>query len=61
MAKDRETPCLHYVCAGLCKKGRKADHSHYCQKCSKYEPRARVRHLNKKKQELDKIRKNERY
>ena len=60
MAKDRETPCLHYVCAGLCTKGRKADHVHYCQKCSKYEPRARVRHLNLKKKKLDKIRKNER-
>lgn len=60
MAKDRETPCLYYVCAGLCTKGRKADHAHYCQKCSKYEPRVRERHLNKKKQQLDKIRKNER-
>ena len=60
MAKDRETPCLYYVCAGLCTKGRKADHAHYCQKCSKYEPRVRVRHLNKKKQELEKIRKKER-
>ncbi len=30
MAKDRETPCLHYVCAGLCTKGRKVDHDHYC-------------------------------
>lgn len=61
MAHDRETPCLHYVCAGLCKKGRKADHSHYCQKCDKYYPRAKVRHFNKKKAELDKIRKNERH
>lgn len=55
MAKDRETPCLYYVCVGLCKKGRKVDHVHYCQKCSKYRPRAKVRHLNRKKAELDKI------
>lgn len=61
MSKDRETPCESYVCAGLCKKGRKADHAHYCQKCDKYKPRARVRHLNKKKQELEKIRKKEIY
>ncbi len=61
LAKDRETPCLHYICAGLCTKGRKADHGHYCQRCDKYKPRAKVRHLNRKKQELDKIRKNERY
>lgn len=25
MSTDRQTPCLYYVCAGLCKKGRKAD------------------------------------
>lgn len=61
MAKDRETPCLYYVCAGLCQKGRKADHAHYCQKCSKYKPRAKVRHLNRKKAELDKIKRNEKY
>lgn len=36
MATDRQTPCLYYVCAGLCKKGRKADHAHYCQHCNKY-------------------------
>ncbi len=23
MATDRQTPCLYYVCAGLCTKGRK--------------------------------------
>lgn len=27
MAKDRLTPCLYYVCAGLCQKGRKAEYS----------------------------------
>lgn len=59
MAKLRETPCEFYICAGQCKKGRGADHYHYCQHCDKYRPRAKVRHLNKKKQKLDKIRKNE--
>lgn len=34
MASDRQTPCLYYVCAGLCTKGRKADHAHYCQHCN---------------------------
>ena len=61
MAKDRQTPCLYYVCAGLCKKGRKADHAHYCQHCDKYKPRARVRYKNQKKEKLEKIRKNEKY
>lgn len=27
MATDRQTPCLYYVCAGLCTKARKADHA----------------------------------
>lgn len=48
MATDRQTPCLYYVCAGLCTKGRKADHAHYCQHCNKYKPRARVRYKNQK-------------
>lgn len=61
MAKDRETPCLYYICMGECKKGRKANHWHYCQKCDKYKPRARVRRLNKKKEKLEKIRKSEKY
>lgn len=59
MAKTRETPCLYYICAGQCQKGREADHAHYCQKCEKYYPRARVRHLNQKKAKLDKLRKEE--
>lgn len=54
MAKYRETPCLHYVCKGQCKKGMDADHKGHCQHCSKYEPRARARHLNKKKQTMQK-------
>lgn len=61
MSKDRETPCKFYVCAGECTKGREAEHNGYCQHCSKYVPRARVRHLNKKKEKLQKIREKEVY
>ena len=61
MAKTRETPCLYYVCAGECEKGRKAEHNGYCQRCGKYTPRARVRHVNKKKEKLQKWHKRERY
>ena len=61
MAKDRITPCKYYVCAGTCKKGREAEHNGYCQRCDKYCPRARVRHLNEKKQKLDKLRKKDVY
>ena len=61
MSKTRETPCLYYMCSDQCQKGRKAGHKHYCQYCDKYKPRVEVRHLNKKKQKLDKIKREERY
>lgn len=55
MAKDRIEVCKYYQAMGeKCKKGRTAIHNGYCQKCSKYEPRARVRHLNEKKQKIRK-------
>ena len=49
MSRDRSTPCLYYICAGQCRKGRDAEHNGYCQKCDKYKPRVRERHLNEKK------------
>ena len=61
MAKDRLTPCLYYICKGECKKGRDADQNGFCQKCDKYKPRVRERHLNEKKKKLDKIRRGEKY
>lgn len=61
MAKTKETPCLYYICVGQCEKGRDAEHNGYCQKCNKYKPRARVRHINKKKEKLNNIHKNEKY
>ena len=61
MAKDRIEPCIYYVCAGECSKGRSANYSGYCQKCDKYIPRARIKHLNQKKQKLQKIRESEKY
>lgn len=62
MAKDRIEVCKSYICVGeLCKKGRKAEHNGYCQKCDKYEPRIRQKHPNQKKQKLEQIRKKEMY
>ena len=52
---------MYYVALGECKKGRDACHENYCQKCDKYYPRARVRHINQKKKRLQEIRKNEKY
>lgn len=59
MAIYRETPCKFYIAAGECSKGRDARHAGYCQHCGKYVPRAKVRHLNQKKQALARIRKEE--
>lgn len=56
MAKYRETPCAHYLCKGPCAKGHNAEHNKLCQHCDDYRPRARVRHVNKKKLELNKER-----
>lgn len=43
-------PCKYYVALGECKKGREACHKGYCQHCGKYEPRAKGRSINRKKQ-----------
>ena len=59
MARDRETVCMYYVAAGQCTKGRDAAHTHYCQRCDKYVPRARVRHKNQKKEKLRRIKERE--
>lgn len=59
--KYRETPCEYYECLGSCTKDRDASHSGYCQHCNKYKPRVKERHLNMKKQKLQKIREKEGY
>ena len=59
MAKYKETPCKYYVAFGECTKDREACQTGYCQHCKKYEPRAKIRHINKKKQYLEKVRKKE--
>lgn len=61
MAKDRLTPCVSYVCQGVCEKDRDADHNGYCQRCDKYKPRAKVKHKNIKKEKLQKELSSERY
>ena len=56
MAQYREIPCRYYLALGQCQKGRKACHKDYCQHCDKYQPRAKVRMINKKKQYNEKMR-----
>lgn len=50
MAKYREMSCKYYIARGECEKGREACHKIYCQHCCKYEPRAKMRSINRKKQ-----------
>lgn len=52
MARYREIPCKYYIAMGQCQKGRQACHKTYCQHCGKYEPRAKVKCPNRKKQDL---------
>ena len=60
MSKTRIEPCKYYVCANSkCEKGRDAEHNGYCQRCDKYQARAHIKHLNQKKQKLNKIREKE--
>lgn len=59
MSKYRETPCKYYIAFGECTKGKDACHKGLCQHCPKYTPRAKIRHINKKKLYLEKIRKKE--
>ena len=54
MAKFRETLCKYYICKGSCMKNKDAEYKGVCQHCTKYEPRAKVKHENKKKKYLDK-------
>lgn len=61
MSKTRITPCISYVCEHQCTRGRDAEHNGYCQKCSLYKPRARVKHINEKKEKLQKLREKEIY
>ena len=49
MAKFRETPCKYYICKGSCEKGRDAEYKGFCQHCTKYEPRAKQKSRNRKK------------
>ena len=52
MARYREIPCKYYIAMGQFQKGRQACHRTYCQHCGKYEPRAKVKCVNRKKQDL---------
>lgn len=57
--KQRETVCEYYICKGQCTEHRDACHNGYCQHCDHYKPRAKERHINKKKQERYKYEENE--
>jgi hypothetical protein len=50
MSKFREAPCKYYICKGECEKGKDAEYKGLCQHCTKYEPRAKVKSKNRKKE-----------
>ncbi len=50
MSKFREEPCMYYICKGECEKGRNAEYKGFCQKCTKYVPRVKRKHKNRKKE-----------
>ena len=61
MAKTRELPCIHYVCAHNCDVGKDAEFYGLCQTCPTYKARkgsAPARTDNRKKI-MAKIRKKE--
>ena len=55
MSTYRETPCIYYIAFSKCQKGRDASHKAYCQRCRLYEPRAKVKQRNKKKDMMRRI------
>ena len=59
MASVGIEPCIYYICLGSCQKKRDACHAGYCQKCDKYYPRRKTKHINDKKTKLDKIKNKE--
>ena len=59
MSRFREIPCMYYICKHECTKGKDADYRGLCQHCDVYKPRAKERILNKKKQYLDKLKRND--
>lgn len=58
--KDRIEICASYTSEGNpCEKDRIASHKKYCQKCGLYKPRTKSKHLNIKKEKLEKIKKGD--
>ena len=57
----KDFPCKYYIAFGECEKGRSACHKNYCQRCDKYEPRAKVKHKNHKRDSLQKSRERMEY
>lgn len=61
MAKTRELPCIHYVCAHSCDLGKDAEFYGLCQTCPSWSPRkgSKPARTDNRKQKLDKIEKRE--
>lgn len=59
--KEKQRPCIYYICEKNCELGREGTHKKYCQRCDHYTPDKRYK-LNKKnikREKLEKIKKRE--
>ena len=63
MAKTREIPCLHYICAGKCDLGKTAEFYGLCQTCPQYRKKAGAKpaRIDNRRKKLDKIIKKEKW
>ena len=63
MAKTREIVCIHYMAAGECDLGKKAEFYGHCQTCPTYKKKKGMKpaRVNNKRKKLEKIRKKDLY
>ena len=63
MAKTREIPCIHYVCAHQCDLGKDAEFYGLCQTCPTYTKKkgAKPARVDNRRRKLEKIQRKEKY
>ena len=61
MAKTRELPCIHYVCANQCDLGKEAEFYGLCQTCPSYKARkgSAPARTDTRREKLEKAKKND--
>lgn len=61
MARTRELPCIHYICAHNCDLDKDAEFYGLCQTCPSWKPRkgSKPARTDNRKQKMEKIRKKD--